>query len=257
MRSLVQAFVALVLLTSPLDAMAQASGAAAHDDLRAQASFRAGTAYYEAGDYESALGEFQTAYDLSQRPELLWNLYLCHERLAQWEDAASSLDAFLQAGSPGYPREQVEARLAHLRERIARRGSGAPDDDTTEAETADPGPLAPAGPPPPVDTTPVVAIVGFSIAAVGLVGFGVLGALTLSEDAALTNECGTHCTASRASMLDVYALGTDISAGVALAGAIVGVVGLVLAPSAPAAASARVVPSFGPSHASLTITGVF
>ncbi len=237
----------------------------AAQDLRAQASFRAATAYYEAGDYENALRDFQTSYDLSRRPELLWNLYLCHERLGQWEQAAGALESFLEAGAPGYPEDQVQARLAHLRRRIERR-QGGESDQAIEADDADADADVTAtgtegeatAPTTPEDPTPVVAIAGFSIAAVGLLGFAVFGSLTLAEDAALTNECGTHCTASRASTLDVFAIGTDVSLGVALVGAVVGVVGLVLAPhAAPSTTATRWSPSLGPSGAGLTVWGVF
>lgn len=71
-------------------------------------------------------------------------------------------------------------------------------------------------------------ITGWSVAAVGVVGFAVLGSLTLAEDAALTRECGTHCTPARASLLDTYAIGADISAATALAGAVIGAVFTVL-----------------------------
>jgi hypothetical protein len=71
-------------------------------------------------------------------------------------------------------------------------------------------------------------ITGWAVAAVGVVGFAVLGSLTLAEDAALTRECGTHCTPARASVLDTYAIGADVSAATALAGAVIGAVFTVL-----------------------------
>ena len=189
-------------------ALAQDGDTPASQDLRAQASFRAATAYYEAGDYENALRDFQTSYDLSHRPELLWNLYLCHERVGQWEQAAGALESFITAGAPGFTTAQVQARLENLRERIARRRVGEAD-GAILAEEPDPLALPTAR----TDTTPVLAIVGFSVAGLGLVGFATFGSLTLVEDGALTAECATHCTAARASALDTYALVSDISAG--------------------------------------------
>ena len=231
----------------------------AAEDLRAQASFRAATAYYEAGDYENALRDFQTAYDLSRRPELLWNLYMCQERLGQFEQAAGSLESFIDAGAPGYPLTQVQARLENLRQRIARH-QGGESDGAIAAEEPD-GEAVPEtspAPSPSVDTTPVLAIVGFSFAGLGLIGFATFGGLTLSEDAALGAECGTHCTPARASTLDTYALIADISAAVSLVGAIVGVIGIFVAPSGSSStATARVTPSVGPTSFGLSLAGSF
>lgn len=208
-----------VLAASP--AQAQEGG-----DERARLHFRTAQTYYDAGDYESALHEFQEAYDHSHRAELLWNLYLTHERLGQFEQAVGALESFLEGGHPGFERPVVESRLEHLRSRVQRRQAGDADEGDAQADP-DTAPQVAE----PVDTTPVVAIAGFSVAAVGVVGFAVFGALTLTEDDALWQECGEMCPTSRTEALGLYAVATDISAAVALAGAVLGVVGLLIAPS--------------------------
>jgi hypothetical protein len=79
----------------------------------------------------------------------------------------------------------------------------------------------------------VLAIAGFSIAAVGLVAFAIFGSLALVEDESLWSTCGTSCE-GRTGTLEAYTIVADVGAGVALAGALIGVLGLVLAPSSPA-----------------------
>ena len=218
--------IAIVILLSGLG---RASAQAAEGDERAQIHFRAATAYYEAGDFESALHEFQSAYDLSRRPELLWNLYLVHERLGQWEQAIGALESFAQGGHPGYEREQVDTRLEHLRERIHRRQ----DRDRADRDADPDGDTRP-----PRDTTPVLAIAGFSVAAVGLAAFAVFGALALVEDDSLWSSCDTSCE-GRTGTLEAYTITADVAAAVALVGATLGVIGIVIAPSSDAGAARR------------------
>ena len=68
------------LLGAPMQATAQPSESS---DQIARAHFLAATGYFDTGDYESALREFERAYALTQYPQLLYNLYACHERLGQ------------------------------------------------------------------------------------------------------------------------------------------------------------------------------
>jgi hypothetical protein len=220
-------------------------------DERAQLHFRAASTYYNEGDYEDALREFQSAYDHSHRSELLWNLYLCHERLGHFEQALASLQSFVEAGHPGFERGPLDTRIENLRRRVLERQSEELDES---AVVQQPEPVAvpePEHQPDPVrrDTTPYLAIAGFSVAAVGLVTFAVFGSLALVEDQSLWNECGASCSASRTSDLQTFAIVADVGAGVAAAGAILGVVGLVIAPWGSSESVARV--SFGPGGVSL------
>lgn len=214
----------LALVSFAASARAQVDGATDDDlDARAQVHFHAGRDYYERGDYESALRELTLAYDMSHRPELLYNLGSCHERMGHWAEAVDLYDQYLAAVPDAEHRAVIAERTERLRERAAAESvvvADETDDATTDAEpiaTVAPVPAGSAGPHP-------AAFVVLGAGALGLATFGVLGGLALAEDGALAAECGTSCSPARASTLDSLALGADISLGVGAALAVVGVV---------------------------------
>lgn len=220
----------LALVSFAASARAQVDGATDDDlDARAQVHFHAGRDYYERGDYESALRELTLAYDMSQRPELLYNLGSCHERMGHWAEAVELYDRYLAAVPDAEHRAVIAERTERLRERAAAESAEtavaepAGESDAIGATDAEAAAVAPidsassAGPHP-------VAFVVLGAGALGLATFGVLGGLALAEDGALAAECGTSCSPARASTLESLALGADISLGVGAALAVVGVV---------------------------------
>ncbi len=68
-----------------------ASAQDADVERRARVHFESATEYFDTGRYEEALREFQASYDASPHAELLYNIYLCEERLGAFEAAASAL----------------------------------------------------------------------------------------------------------------------------------------------------------------------
>ena len=220
MRSVLLAL-ALFLLTHGSRALAQDTSAA---EARALVHYQSGEIHFERGNYERALEDFAAAYEESQRPGLLYNMFLCHERLGQPDEAITNLEAYLARAGELENRDVLAERLANLRaRRDAQRSPGPTTQSTTEATDAsnDSGPGE------------LLAITGFSVAALGLVSFAIFGGLTLAEDARLDANCPGSCDTSA---IGTYALVADLSAALALTGAIVGVVGLFLprpSPSAP------------------------
>jgi tetratricopeptide (TPR) repeat protein len=205
-------------------ALAQAPDAttSAAPDQRAQAHFHSATAYYEEGDYEHAATEFRAAYAASPHAELLYNIYLCEERLAHLGPAIEALEHYLASDATIENRPALELRLGHLRERQAQ---GATTIEETDVAPSTP----PPEPPVPASSGPhPLAIAGFTIAGVGLLSFAIFGGLTLSEDARLRGSCGHACSESDTSLIGTTGIVADVSAGVALAGAVLGVIGLVL-----------------------------
>lgn len=225
-------------------ALLLASTAAAQEvdadrERRARQHYEAGTAYFDTGDYESALREFREAYAESPHAELLYNVYLCQERIGNLSEAVEALEAFLE--TPNVPRREIlERRLVYLRERAARGETRIAAEDAAEGRPTPveevPAPAEPAtarpGPHPPSASAsggpPPLAIAGFVVAAAGLVTFGVGGGITLAEDARLREECAPGCPPSEVDTITASAITADVGAGVALLGAVLGVIGLVV-----------------------------
>ena len=89
----------------------------------AQARFDRGLTLYDEGQHDAALAEFQEAYALWPRYQILFNLGLVHAERGQAVEAVDYFERFLREGgdrlSPAR-REVAEARLAEQRARIAR-----------------------------------------------------------------------------------------------------------------------------------------
>src|SRR5687768_3142733 len=100
---------ALLLLASA--ANAQPPPADPERDERARNHYAAGNSYYQNGAYEDAVREFRLAYELSQRPALLFNLANAYERLGRVEEAADHLSRFLAAVPETPDRTTLEERL--------------------------------------------------------------------------------------------------------------------------------------------------
>jgi tetratricopeptide (TPR) repeat protein len=211
----------VVLLVALLALAGRAAGQDAPDqdagDRRARQHFQSATAYFETGDYESALREFRASYAQSPRPQLLYNIFLCQERLGELDGAIESLRGYL-ASDDVENRDVLEQRLRHLEERRTRAEAGPeePEGPAPSAPAADGG----AGP-------PGWAIASLVVAGVGLIGFGVAGAIVLSEDGSLS-ACKPSCAAGDVGTIEAAGIIADVSAGVALVAAAVGIIGLLL-----------------------------
>ncbi len=85
----------------------------------ARLHFEAGTAYFDRGEYEEAIEEWEEAYELSRRAPLLLNISNAQERIAQFAEAAATLERFLASGDEMAEsnRMNLQARVETLRQR--------------------------------------------------------------------------------------------------------------------------------------------
>src|SRR5437868_339021 len=85
----------ILLASLALVSVARAEDQSNEDKEAAKAHYLAGSAYYEGAQYADALREFSEAYRLAKRPDLLYNVSLCHERLDQFDQAIAALRQYL------------------------------------------------------------------------------------------------------------------------------------------------------------------
>lgn len=90
-------------------AMAQAS----NSDEEARVHFRLGQAYYDSGRFSDAAREFEEAYRLSNRAQLLYNIFLAHRDAGNMGPMIDALRNYLQLVPTIADRDQLEARLAN------------------------------------------------------------------------------------------------------------------------------------------------
>ncbi len=105
-------------------------------DDAARRHFRLGQAHYENGEFAEAATEFDEAYRLSQRPQLLYNIYVSYRDAGDLPHAAEALRTYLQLVPDAENGAQLRARLASMERLLTSHGttttgSGASGDATT------------------------------------------------------------------------------------------------------------------------------
>lgn len=114
-----------LLCLSLLLASASATIAHAQTTLDADAEaaarqhFEDGRLAFAEGRAEVALTEFRAAYDISQRPELLYNIGLVEDRLRHDREALDAFRGYLAAVPGAENRPSVESRIRVLEQAVA------------------------------------------------------------------------------------------------------------------------------------------
>lgn len=112
-------------------------------DERARAAFRLGRAHYDNGDFVNAAEQFEKAYRISKKPELLYNIYVSYRDANMPRQAADALRGYLKDADDIPNRGQLKSRLEAL-DRTVRQ-----EDETTASQptpTVAPPPSQPAVP---------------------------------------------------------------------------------------------------------------
>ncbi len=241
---------------------------------RARAYFMLGRSHYDAGEYEEAVEQFEAAYEIAPRPELLYNLYQSHQRLGQLEPAIDYLERYLEEGEiDDQERPLLEARLANHREALEEeRAAAAAEEERRRQEEEErrrreeerQAELERARQEAANASSPL-RTAGWVVLGVGLAGaaaFALFGGLALREDADLAERCGedvgAYCEENDLGTLQLLTRTADLGGAVGLAGIATGVVLLLVGrPDAPEEAQARVLPTTHPGGAGLTLRGSF
>ncbi len=243
MRSLIPS-----LLVSMLVLGATARAQQDKSDETARIHFKAGTSYYDTGDYELALREFNRSYELSGRPELQYNISLTYEKLGDLEAAIQALEKYLNEAKDIPNRKTLELRLTNLNKRLEQQREAAADDQAVPAATGEqsdsgeeiakgqpdeaqePVRPAPSTEPsaeepretPRADTEavepeeggqkilglPTEVFISYAVASAGALTFILFGSLAAAEDGSLSDDCLNSSGEGTCSESDVSSLDT-------------------------------------------------
>lgn len=253
----------LSVLASPV-ATAHAQ-APTTDDERAHAHFASGTAYFSEARYEDAAREFEEAFALSARPELLENVARSYERALRFDDAIHAIERLrvLWPDSATSLTQRIAA-LEQLRDRVQVRDDddeeegddGDDDDDHDDDASDDAGEDGVAAPPPSgyVSAPGLATLIAGGVLGLVAIGTGV-GSLVLYDDVRSACTDGV-CPASRRADADTgnaLALTSTVLAFVAPVAIGVGILLLVLdtGPSQASAEHARLEWTAGPGELGL------
>jgi tetratricopeptide (TPR) repeat protein len=109
-------------------------------DQEAKSHFKVGKSLYETGRFSEAATEFEKAYALSNKVELLYNVYVAHRDASDLPKAIDALRRYLElAQIDDSTRVNLQARLRAMEEASSRAGS-APAAEAAPAEPAQPVP---------------------------------------------------------------------------------------------------------------------
>lgn len=122
----------------------------------ARAAFQEGDRLYYEGDYQGAVLQFEQAYAMSGRIEMLFNLANAHERLGNYTEASVALRGYIPHAPPS-GRESLERRLSRL-ERLAEEQRALPPPSP---------PLIEQSAPPPVKMIPFNRAIGIGLVTLG------------------------------------------------------------------------------------------
>lgn len=166
-----------------------ALAAAQENTEEARVHFEAAVDAYDRGAYEQAERDFRQAYELSEHPDLLYNVYLAAERAGHLEAAAEALEQYLADGEMSDERrEAFEQRLARLNERMLQDAMHGPPQGPAVAsqddELATPVIFVKRGRIHPAATALFVAAGALAVS------FAVAAGLSEAEDRSLAGECG-------------------------------------------------------------------
>lgn len=178
MRALSSAL--LLIFSLVVCAPRSAAQVSASDQEAAKAHYLAGSSYYDAANYADAVKEFNEAYRLSKRPDLLYNIALGYERLSDFDNAISTLRRYLVEKVNAPDRNMIESRIRNLEKLRESRTPFNPGPLPEPQNDAKPTPNATPNPTPqPEPTTQPKAKRSLGTLGYAGIGTGSLGAVLL------------------------------------------------------------------------------
>jgi tetratricopeptide (TPR) repeat protein len=81
---------------------------------QAAAHVRQAQAYFQRGDFDRALAEYQAAFDLAPEPGLLFNIGLCHDRANRPEPALEAFRRYIALAPNGVVADEARSDIARL-----------------------------------------------------------------------------------------------------------------------------------------------
>jgi tetratricopeptide (TPR) repeat protein len=165
--------IAVVVVAIAVIALRAAPVAAEPDaDNRAKAAehFKQGRAFFQRGDYDHALAEYQAALDLSAEPLLIFNIALCYDRANQSEQALQSFRRYLELAPDGAVADEARediARLVPIVDKLAADRAAEEARRREQAAKRDAPRPKPPEPPEPSRVPRYVVIAGAAVAVIG------------------------------------------------------------------------------------------
>jgi tetratricopeptide (TPR) repeat protein len=141
----------------------------------ARKHFNTGRAYYDNGEYDKALSEFEGARRVRPHPALDYNIGRCLDRLERYQDAINAYDRYAATNPPDAA--EIRTRIEQLKERLRLQPPKPPPPREREVVMLLPPSLESAPPPPKKDKRTVAIVLGVLGGAVVVGGAIAIGLL--------------------------------------------------------------------------------
>jgi tetratricopeptide (TPR) repeat protein len=198
-------------------------------DAEAREHFQLGRSFYEQGKFQQAAEEFEIAYRMSARPQLLYNIYVARRDAGGLPMAIDALRGYLGQVADAPDRVNLEARLSSLEAQVKRQQeqeSARADSERKAAEAEAKAAARPKTRQEHVRSPLPIVLMGTGGAI--LLGSAVTGGLALSKANKLDDKCdGNACPPAQKSNVNAtktLAITTDVLWGVGAAAAVTGLV---------------------------------
>jgi len=223
-------------------------------DAQARSHYRVGLTLYQEGRFRDSAAEFQQAYDLSHRSQLLYNVYLAYRDAGDVEHSTTALRQYLAESPDDHTdqRQALVARLASMDETVRqqqaqqaalaeqqrtletqRQAVAAHEEELRRAEAARQAHEAELrAQAARTHTSYGLSVPGIVVGGVGLAAVVtgiIVGSIGLSTASDLDKMCPSHlCPASAAGTRDSARLLTGLGDALWISGAGIAAVGLLL-----------------------------
>lgn len=205
------------------DASPPAQGPGA-DQTKAQQHFQRAKELYQSGSYREAIAELEIARKLDPKAkDLVINLAIVHEKLGKFDEAIAYLKTYLEMEGVT-PQERAKAEAMIKRVEGAKRELRPPPEPPPQTAAPPPAPATEPQDPPPNGRVDALTVTAGTIAAVGLIGGGVLGAYALTARPVdfVTGRDGSYATLQeRTETAHTAAVVADVALGVGVVATIV------------------------------------
>lgn len=170
------------VVAGPMAAGAQAP----NTDEEARMHYRLGRAYHDSGRFLDAAREFEESYRLSNRPELLYNIFVAYRDGGDNRNAARALRGYVELVPNADDISQLRARLEVMERNLANEPAATttPEGTTPPTEGTEPAPTPEIVARPtdsPVDTGPASPSSGGEFPLVPVIVMGAGGVLALAS----------------------------------------------------------------------------
>ncbi|MBN2341011.1 MAG: hypothetical protein JXX29_06060 [Deltaproteobacteria bacterium] len=211
---------------------------------KAQEIYRKAVEAFSQKTYEDALAQFKEAYNLSQKPAILYNLAVCHEKLKQTDHAIAYYELYLEEVPEAEDAAFVKQKVAWLKdpennpppavEKESTEEANAPDEETipapvAETRTEPDQPLTVVAPVDPnVRQKRIIQGLLIGVGSLVFATGGLTAIAAYKKYDGYETVCAPDCSDDQVTKVRRLSIAADIQMGVGLAALTTGVVWMIL-----------------------------